>query len=129
MDDFAEVEEYVDGDATMLSAIGGRTLQKPNTNHVDDFNGIIDFPPAPKLDALNRLIPARATPAELRGEKLFAGTALCASCHSPVTQFTDNTLHDLQVERLYPGRPEGPIRRSRCAASRIPRRIFTTEGC
>ena len=24
--------------------------------------------------------------------------------------FTDNTLHDLQVERFYEGRPEGPIK-------------------
>jgi cytochrome c peroxidase len=110
MDHFAEVEEYFDGDTTMLAAIGGRTLQKPNTNHVGDFNGIIDFPPARKLDALNRLVPARATPEELRGEKLFAGKALCASCHSPVTQFTDNAMHDLQVERFYAGRPEGPIK-------------------
>jgi cytochrome c peroxidase len=47
MDHFAEVEEYFDGDTTMLAAIGGRTLQKPNTNHVGDFNGIIDFPPLP----------------------------------------------------------------------------------
>jgi hypothetical protein len=110
MDHFAEVEEYFDGDTTMLAAIGGRTLQKPNTNHVGDFNGIIDFPPAPKLDAQNRLIPARATPEELRGEKLFVSKAQCASCHPPVTQFTDNSMHDLQVERFYPGRPEGPIK-------------------
>ena len=61
MDHFAEVEEYFDGDTALLAAIGGRTLQKPQTNHMGDFNGIIDFPPAPKLDAMNRLIPAKAT--------------------------------------------------------------------
>jgi len=110
MDHFAEVEEYFDGDTTMLAAIGGRTLQKPNTNHVGDFDGIVDFPPAPKLDALNRLVAARATPEELRGEKLFAGKAQCASCHPAAAQFTDNTMHDLHVERFYPGRPEGPIK-------------------
>ena len=47
MDHFAEVEEYFDGDTTMLAAIGGRDLQRANTNHMGDFNAIIDFPPAP----------------------------------------------------------------------------------
>ncbi|HLK12534.1 MAG TPA: cytochrome C [Candidatus Binatia bacterium] len=110
MDHFAEVEEYFDGDETMLAAIGGRDLQKANTNHVGDFNAIIDFPPAPKLDPTNHLIPDKATPAELRGEALFYGKARCAGCHPPATYFQDNTLHDLHVERFYAGRPEGPIK-------------------
>ena len=110
MDHFAEVEEYFDGDTAMLAAIGGRDLQKPNTNHMGDFNAMIDFPPAPKLDPLNRLIPSKASASELRGEKLFAGKALCASCHNPASNFTDNTMHDLKLERFYPGRPEGPIK-------------------
>lgn len=110
MDHFGEVEEYFDGDTTMLAAIGGRDLDKANTNHIGDFNAIIDFPPAPKLDVLNRLIPGKSTAAELRGEKLFNGKALCSGCHPPVTQFTDNSMHDLHVERFYGGRDEGPIK-------------------
>jgi hypothetical protein len=110
MDHFAEIEEYFDGDTSILAAIGGRHLQKPNTNHMGDFNGIIDFPPAPKLDVLNRLIPSKATPQELRGEKVFNGKGLCAACHIPACQFTDNSMHDLKVERFYTGRPEGPIK-------------------
>ncbi len=109
MDHFAEVEEYFDGDITILNAIGGRDLQKPTTNRVGDFNAIIDFPPAPKLDVLGRLIPARSTPAELRGEALFHGKAQCAACHSG-TYFNDNQMHDLKVERFYQGRAEGPIK-------------------
>ncbi|MFN8641827.1 MAG: cytochrome C [Candidatus Binatia bacterium] len=110
MDHFAEVEEYFDGDTAMLAAIGGRDLQRAQTNHMGDFNAIIDFPPAPKLDALNRLIPDRASPAERRGEALFLGKAQCAPCHPPATQFTDNSMHDLQVERFYDGRPEGAVK-------------------
>lgn len=110
MDHFAEVEEYFDGDTALLAAIGGRDLQKAQTNHMGDFNAIIDFPPAPKLDPLNRLIPAKASPEELRGEVLFLGKAQCAACHPPAQHFTDNTLHDLKVERFYDGRPEGPIK-------------------
>ena len=110
MDHFAEVEEYFDGDTAMLAAIGGRDLQKSQTNHMGDFNAIIDFPPAPKLDPLNRLIPALATQEELRGEALFNGKAACAACHPAAQHFTDNTMHDLKVERFYEGRPEGPIK-------------------
>jgi cytochrome c peroxidase len=110
MDHFAEVEEYFDGDTAMLAAIVGLTLQKAQTNHMGDFNGIIDFPPAPKLDVLNRLVPAQATPGELRGEALFHGKAQCAQCHPAASHFTDNTMHDLRVERFYRGRAEGPIK-------------------
>lgn len=110
MDHFAEVEEYFDGDTTLLASIGGRNLQRSQTNRMGDFNALIDFPPAPKLDVLNRLIPALATEAELRGQALFNGKALCAQCHPAATHFTDNTMHDLQVERFYSGRPEGPIK-------------------
>ena len=110
MDHFAEIEEYFDGDTAMLAAIGGRTLQKAQSNHMGDFNGIIDFPPAPKLDAMNRLIKSTATAAELRGEALFTGKAQCSACHVPIAHFTDNTMHDLKVERFYAGRAEGPIK-------------------
>ena len=110
MDHFSEVEEYFDGDTAMLAAIGGRTLQKPQTNHMGDFNAIIDFPPAPKLDILNRLIPGKASSQELRGETLFLGKGRCGICHPPAGQFTDNGMHDLRVERFYHGRPEGPVK-------------------
>jgi len=110
MDHFAEVEEYFDGDPGLLAAIGGRTLQKPQTNRMGDFNAIIDFPPAPKLDALGRLDPALATEQERRGEALFGGKGQCATCHPAAQQFTDNAMHDLRVERFYAGRPEGVVK-------------------
>lgn len=47
---------------------------------------------------------------ELRGEALFNGKAQCSGCHPAATQFTDNSMHDLRVERFYAGRPEGPIK-------------------
>ena len=33
----------------------------------------------------------------------------CANCHYGPA-FTDDYMHDLQVERFYVGRPEGPIK-------------------
>jgi hypothetical protein len=32
-----------------------------------DFEEMLDFPPAPKLDLFGKLDPAKATPAEMRG--------------------------------------------------------------
>jgi cytochrome c peroxidase len=36
----------------------------------------------------------------MRGQALFFGKAQCATCH-PAPYYTDNTMHDLQVERFY----------------------------
>ncbi len=109
MDHFAEVEEYFDGDPGLMQAIGPRGAQRQITNRMADFNAIIDYPPAPKLNPLNKLIAAKATPAELRGEALFFGKGQCGTCHNGPA-FTDDYMHDLQVERFYTGRPEGPIK-------------------
>lgn len=109
MDHFSEVEEYFDGDQGMMIAIGPRAAQRQVTNRMGDLNAILDFPPAPKLSPLMTLIPERATLSELRGEALFHGKAQCASCHSGPA-FVDDYMHDLQIERFYVGRPEGPIK-------------------
>jgi cytochrome c peroxidase len=109
MDHFAEVEEYFDGDPGLMQAIGPRGAQRHITNRMGDFNAIVDCPPAPKLGPMSRLIPAKATAAELRGERLFHGKAMCVQCHAGPA-FVDDYLHDLRVERFYAGRPEGPIK-------------------
>ena len=109
MDHFSEVEEYFDGDPGMQQAIGPRAVKREVTNRMADFNAILDYPPAPKLDPLMRLIPELATEEELRGERLFHGKAQCAKCHYGPA-FVDDYMHDLQVERFYVGRPEGPIK-------------------
>jgi cytochrome c peroxidase len=109
MDHFAEVEEYFDGDPGLMQAIGPRGAQRHITNRMGDFNAILDFPPAPKLTPLMTLDPNKASESELRGEKLFLGKAQCIKCHGGPA-FTDDYMHDLQVERFYKGRPEGPIK-------------------
>jgi cytochrome c peroxidase len=109
MDHFAAIEEYFDGDPGMQQAIGPRAAKIEVTNRMGDFNAIIDFPPAPKLDPLNRLIREKSTKSELRGEKIFWGKGKCSQCHFGPA-FEDGKMHDLQVERFYKGRPEGPIK-------------------
>src|SRR5262249_43600552 len=109
MDHFSEVEEYFDGDISMQPQIGGRQLDKVSTNRMGDFNAIIDFPPAPKLDRFGKLDPRKANPSELRGEQVFNGKGKCGQCHA-APFYTDNMMHDLRVEEFYRGRAEGPIK-------------------
>ncbi|MFC1759394.1 cytochrome C [Planctomycetota bacterium] len=109
MDHFSEVEEYFDGDPGMQQAIGPRAVKREVTNRMADFNAILDYPPAPKLNPLMRLIPDLCSEQELRGETLFHGKAQCVKCHSGPA-FVDDYMHDLRVERFYVGRPEGPIK-------------------
>jgi hypothetical protein len=109
LDHFSEVEEYFDGDIALQLQIGGRQLDRATTNRMGDFNNIIAFPPAPKLNRLGRLDPTKATESELRGEKLFFGKASCSECHT-APFYTDNSMHDLKVEEFYPGRAEGQVK-------------------
>jgi hypothetical protein len=86
------------------------SAQRKGVNLPDRFDQVqmmaqmqntIDFPPAPKLDPFNRLNPAKATPVELAGERMFMGKGRCAECHLPETSFLDNEMHDLKLERFY----------------------------
>lgn len=106
LDHFAEVEEYFDGDIGLAQQIGGREFNKGTTNVMGDINAIIGFPPAPKLDRFGHLNPAKASESELRGEKLFFGTAKCSECHM-APFYLDDRMHDLRIEEFYRGRAEG----------------------
>ena len=64
-----------------------------------DFQEMLDFSPAPKLDVLSKLDPAKTIPAEMRGQEIFFGKGQCASCHQP-PYYTDNLLRNLQTERF-----------------------------
>ena len=104
VEDFTEFEQraaYFDGDIAQAAKKGINTLERGSQVHfMAEFLAILDFPPAPKLNIYGRLDPAKASPAELRGETIFFGRAQCASCH-PGPYYTDNSMHDLQAERFY----------------------------
>ncbi|MHB1156712.1 MAG: cytochrome B6 [Phycisphaerales bacterium] len=104
VEDFTEFEQraaYFDGDHAMAAKKGVNVLERGSQVHfMAEFLAILDFPPAPKLDIYGRLNPAKATPAELRGQTIFNGKAQCNSCH-PAPYYTDNNMHDLQAERFY----------------------------
>jgi cytochrome c peroxidase len=105
IEDFTEFEQrtaYFNGDHASAQRKGiNRPDRADQVAMMAQMQNIIDFPPAPKLDALNRLIPAKATPQELAGEKVFMGKGRCAECHSPQQSFLDHQMHDLKLERFY----------------------------
>ncbi len=104
VEDFTEFEQraaYFDGDPVIATKKGVNPLERGSQVHfMAEFQELLDFPPAPKLNVYGRLDPRRATQAELRGEALFFGKANCAICH-PAPFYTDNLMHDLKVERFY----------------------------
>jgi cytochrome c peroxidase len=65
-----------------------------------EFQALLDFPPAPKLDVFGRLDPDKATESELRGEAVFFGKSRCAECH-PAPYYTDNFMHNMRTERFF----------------------------
>ncbi len=110
LEDFSEVEAktaYFDGDPVIAFKKGARRFSREEIAAMAAMQNMIAFPPAPKLSIMGTLIKSKATESELRGEQLF--TAHCASCHS-APYYTDNSAHDLQVERFYKGRAEGLIK-------------------
>jgi cytochrome c peroxidase len=109
VEDFTEFEQraaYFDGDPVIATKKGVNILERGSQVHfMSEFQDILDFPPAPKLNVMGRLNRAKATESEIRGEDLFFGKANCSGCHT-APFYTDNLMHDLQVERFYKPRIE-----------------------
>lgn len=110
VEDFTEFEQraaYFDGDTVLATKKGVNILERGSQVHfMSEFQALLDFPPAPKLNVLGRLDRSRASQSETRGEDLFFGKAQCSACHTP-PYYTDNQMHDLAVERFYKARMEG----------------------
>ena len=110
VEDFTEFEQraaYFDGDPVLATKKGLSILERGSQVHnMAEFQELLDFPPAPKLNVFGRLDRTRASQSEIRGEDLFFGKAQCAVCHTP-PYYTDNLMHDLKVERFFKPRMEG----------------------
>jgi cytochrome c peroxidase len=104
VEDFTEFEQraaYFDGDPVIATKKGVNPLERGSQVHaMAEFQALLDFPPAPKLDVLGKLDPALASPEELRGQELFFGKAQCGVCH-PAPYYTDNQMHNLRTERFF----------------------------
>lgn len=104
IEDFTEFEQrgaYFDGDFVTAAQKGINILDRGHQVHaMAELQALLDFPPAPKLDLFGKLDPKQASPAELRGQEVFFGKGRCAECHSGA-YYTDNSMHDLKVERFF----------------------------
>ena len=104
IEDFTEFEQraaYFDGDPVIATKKGVNILERGSQVHfMAEFQALLDFPPAPKLDLYGKLDPTKATKTELRGQDVFFGKAKCAVCHTP-PYYTDNLMHNLKAERFY----------------------------
>lgn len=127
VEDFTEFEQraaYFDGDPVQAQKKGVNILERGSQVHfMSEFQSILDFPPAPKLNLLGKLDPAKATPAELRGQELFFGKAQCSTCHTP-PYYTDNLMHNLRVERFF----EEKMINGRKASADGPIKTFPLRG-
>jgi cytochrome c peroxidase len=121
VEDFTEFEQraaYFDGDPVIATKKGVNILERGSQVHfMAEFQELLDFPPAPKLDIYGKLDAKKATESELRGQEIFFGKAKCAVCH-PAPYYTDNLMHNLKTERFYKPRmingrmasADGPIK-------------------
>lgn len=104
IEDFTEFEQraaYFDGIPADATRKGVNVLERGSQVHaMAEFQALLDFPPAPKLDLFGRLAAARASEGELRGQGVFFGKGRCATCHVP-PYYTDNLMHNLKVERFF----------------------------
>jgi cytochrome c peroxidase len=128
VEDFTEFEQraaYFDGDHARAARKGVNPLERGSQVHfMGEFQNLLDFPAAPKLDVLGRLDPTKATANELRGERLFHGKAQCAACHMP-PYYTDNLMHNLRTERFY---TEGMVFNGRRVLRDGPIKTFPLRG-
>ncbi len=106
VEDFTEFEQrgaYFDGDILTAVAKGVNPLERGSQVHfMAEVQEFLDFPPAPSLLIDGTLDPQKfaADSPEMQGQKLFFGKAQCGTCH-PAPFYTDNLMHDLQVERFF----------------------------
>ncbi len=94
IEDFTEFEQrtaYFDGDIVKAAQKGVNPLERGSqVDCMADFQEMLDFPPAPKLDLLGKLDPAKATPCvDRRSSSVRANARAAISRHiTPTTRCT-----------------------------------------
>jgi cytochrome c peroxidase len=121
VEDFTEFEQraaYFDGDPVIATKKGVNILERGSQVHfMAELQELLDFPPAPKLGIDGKLDARKASESEMRGQAVFFGKGQCSTCHIP-PYYTDNTMHNLKVERFFKPRTingryaaqDGPIK-------------------
>ena len=105
VEDFTEFEQraaYFDGDPVIATKKGVNILERGSQVHF-----MAEFQDAARLPAgaeARRVRQARSDEGHASrscaAQELFFGKAQCATCH-PAPYYTDNSMHNLQVERFF----------------------------
>jgi cytochrome c peroxidase len=112
VEDFTEFEQrtaYFNGDEIRAAKKGMNILSRVQVSHMAQMQNMFDVPPAPKLDPSGYLNPAKATQAEMAGQKIFFGKGRCGNCHQ-APFYMDQQMHDLQLERFTREPGDGPMK-------------------
>jgi cytochrome c peroxidase len=112
VEDFTEFEQrtaYFNGDPVHAMKKGLMILDRVQVSHMAQFQNMLDFPPAPKLNTFGRLDRNKATEGEVRGEDIFFGKGRCADCHKPPF-YLDHQMHNLHLDRFLNEPSDGPIK-------------------
>ena len=93
IEDFTEFEQrgaYFDGDDVIAAKKGVNILERGHqVNVMAEFQAMLGFPPAPKLDVLGKLDPGKALPPSCAGRRSFSGRANAVSATlRPITPTT-----------------------------------------
>ena len=84
VEDFTEFEQraaYFDGIPADAAKKGTNVLERGSQVHfMAEFEALLDFPPAPKLNVMGKLNPALVSDSEIRGQEIFYGKGQCAAC-------------------------------------------------
>jgi len=127
VEDFTEFEQraaYFDGDPVIATKKGVNVLERASQVHfMAEFEALLDFPPAPKLNIYGKLDEKKAAESEMRGQELFFDKAKCSACH-PAPYYTDNLMHNLKTERFFKPR----MVNGRMAAVDGPIKTFPLRG-
>lgn len=127
VEDFTEFEQraaYFDGDPVIATKKGVNVLERGSQVHfMAEFQALLDFPPAPKLDVFGKLNLKKANASERRGEALFFEKARCGECH-PAPYYSDNLMHNLKTERFF----EPQMINGRMASADGPIKTFPLRG-
>jgi len=129
LEDFTQFEQlgaYFDGSTVAAMAKGMNVLDRSVQVHMmAEVQSLLTFPPAPGLGIDGKLDARKfkTDSPEFQGQKLFFGKARCAECH-PAPYYTDNSMHDLKVERFY--KPQ--IINGMKATAQGPIKTFTLRG-
>jgi len=127
VEDFTEFEQraaYFDGDPVIATKKGVNILDRASQVHfMAEFQALLDFPPAEKLDIFGKLDGKKASASEMRGQEIFFGKGKCAPCHTP-PYYTDNLMHNLKTERFF----EPQMINGRYAAMDGPIKNFPLRG-